>query len=357
MPMKKSFFLIVFFFGLNFSLFAQTDSLQILEKQGDSLFLLGQNDQASRVYFRAFLKDIQNERLRHKFGLQYMGQYFSRKEYRIVFVKDSTEKANLRLIEQADSLLKMKELAKGLNIYQKLRDCNIGDKACISKIIQEIEQAQIYFSQVKHQDSLNYFVIQIIDGYTEEIMDTDLKIKALTNTKEFNYFKIAKGIYRVGLPLGEYLLTGVAKGEYEEVQEKLVSYRFFQKEMVVLIKMYDIPMCLNIGSVNFNTHDDQIEVIERSKQTCENAVHALNDYAWLHLKLEGHCDNTENQPTFLSLKRTVAIAKYLVNRGISPSRLQIEYYGADAPNNRNDSENNRALNRRVEVKPIFPIRN
>ncbi len=135
----------------------------------------------------------------------------------------------------------MKELAKGLAIYQKLKTYNIGDIAYISKTIKEIEQAQIYFSQVKHQDSLNYFVVQIIDGYTEEIIDTDLEIKALTNAKEFNYFKIAKGIYWASLPLGKYILTSIRKGKYQEANEEIVSYKYSQKEIMVSIKMYDRP--------------------------------------------------------------------------------------------------------------------
>jgi OmpA-OmpF porin, OOP family len=66
----------------------------------------------------------------------------------------------------------------------------------------------------------------------------------------------------------------------------------------------------------------------------------------------GHTDNagTEEFNKTLSLARAKAVSDWLVNKGIDHKRIQIEGYGAQMPIVKNDSEKNRAINRRVEFK-------
>ena len=74
------------------------------------------------------------------------------------------------------------------------------------------------------------------------------------------------------------------------------------------------------------------------------------------VRVEGHTDDipihTYEYPSNweLSTARAVNVVKYLINRhGINPSRLSAVGYGESKPIASNDSRENRAKNRRVEL--------
>jgi len=52
----------------------------------------------------------------------------------------------------------------------------------------------------------------------------------------------------------------------------------------------------------------------------------------------------------LSLSRAGSVSEWLIKNGIAKERIHIEGYGADMPIVVNDSEENRAINRRVEFR-------
>jgi outer membrane protein OmpA-like peptidoglycan-associated protein len=71
----------------------------------------------------------------------------------------------------------------------------------------------------------------------------------------------------------------------------------------------------------------------------------------LKVRLEGHCDDRGSQEYNLPLSdnRANECRKYLINKGISADRISTKGKGKVKPTVPNDSEANRALNRRVEV--------
>lgn len=70
----------------------------------------------------------------------------------------------------------------------------------------------------------------------------------------------------------------------------------------------------------------------------------------IKLEVQGHTDNrgTADYNYGLSNRRADAVKQYLVSRGIPPERLTSQGYGFDHPIVPNDSDANRALNRRVQ---------
>ena len=77
----------------------------------------------------------------------------------------------------------------------------------------------------------------------------------------------------------------------------------------------------------------------------------LNQNPGTHITIVGHTDNTGsdavNNP--LSVNRAANTRNYLVTRGVAANRFQIEGRGSHEPLVNNDSEANRAKNRRVEI--------
>jgi len=81
------------------------------------------------------------------------------------------------------------------------------------------------------------------------------------------------------------------------------------------------------------------------------AATVFNKYADTNLLIEGHTDNTGtdaiNDP--LSENRAKAVSAYLVSQGVDPSRLEEKWYGSKQPKYPNDTPENQAKNRRVEI--------
>jgi len=72
------------------------------------------------------------------------------------------------------------------------------------------------------------------------------------------------------------------------------------------------------------------------------------------IEISGHTDNvgTEEYNMKLSENRAKSVANYLISKGIDKSTLIINGYGFSKPKTDNNSEESRALNRRVELKFI-----
>lgn len=98
----------------------------------------------------------------------------------------------------------------------------------------------------------------------------------------------------------------------------------------------------------------------------QNAINILNlvskellKYPENQIKIEGHTDNvpisTDKYPNnwYLSAARAISVATYLIEqKQFNPGRISTEGYGEHRPRVSNDTPENRAINRRVEIKII-----
>lgn len=85
----------------------------------------------------------------------------------------------------------------------------------------------------------------------------------------------------------------------------------------------------------------------------------LLKYPENNIKIEGHTDNmpisTARYPNnwYLSAARAISVATYFTDvKGFSPNRISTEGYGEYRAKAPNDTPENRAINRRVEIKVI-----
>ena len=101
--------------------------------------------------------------------------------------------------------------------------------------------------------------------------------------------------------------------------------------------------------INFDFNSDVIRA--ESKPTLEKVVAILKEKGDWKMAIEGHTDNVGgaafNQT--LSEKRAVAVVKYLTDAGITATRLTSAGFGLSKPITTNESEAERAQNRRVEL--------
>ncbi len=100
---------------------------------------------------------------------------------------------------------------------------------------------------------------------------------------------------------------------------------------------------------------DKTEIKPESAKTLGEVASLLKIDRSLKLEISGHTDNTGDKAHNMTLSegRAKSVVEALVKQyGIDPSRLQAKGYGDTKPVAPNDSEANKAKNRRVELKKL-----
>jgi len=114
----------------------------------------------------------------------------------------------------------------------------------------------------------------------------------------------------------------------------------------------NIMGCWVIKDLHFVTNQSNIQ--EKYYKSLNKVVTILKDNPFLNAEIQGHTDNrgSNNYNQKLSERRAKEVAGYLIKRGIRASRISYVGYGYDLPIATNKTEEGRALNRRVQIKPM-----
>ena len=99
---------------------------------------------------------------------------------------------------------------------------------------------------------------------------------------------------------------------------------------------------------------DKSDIKAESYPILDEVMDYLDDHTDIKMEIQGHTDSigTAAYNMGLSNRRAASVKKYLVDKGIETTRLEPMGFGLTRPVAPNDSEENRAKNRRVEFKPI-----
>ncbi|WP_326461913.1 OmpA family protein [Chitinophaga sp.] len=95
---------------------------------------------------------------------------------------------------------------------------------------------------------------------------------------------------------------------------------------------------------------DKSDLTATAQDNIRQLAQVLNKYPDTYVRVEGHTDDkgTDAYNMGLSERRAKSVAAYLTSQGIASNRVQTYWYGESQPKVANDSEENRAKNRRVE---------
>lgn len=117
----------------------------------------------------------------------------------------------------------------------------------------------------------------------------------------------------------------------------------------------DIEALRNNKSVildNITFESNSSELSASSENGINTIVNFMNTYPEAVVIIDGHTDDTGDPDYNMSLSkmRANSVKAALIEKGVAEGRIKTEGYGATKPLRPNDSEENRALNRRVELK-------
>ncbi|MEO0100804.1 MAG: OmpA family protein [candidate division WOR-3 bacterium] len=153
------------------------------------------------------------------------------------------------------------------------------------------------------------------------------------------------GIYRAELPVGTY--TAVVKAENYITQTLPV---IVEKDKVTEknFSLVSVGMTITLKVLfDFN----KATIRPESYRLLDEAAQILKDNPKIKVEIQGHTDNigSDAYNQKLSERRAQAVANYFISQhGIDEKRLRVVGYGETKPIASNETEEGRALNRRVE---------
>ncbi len=136
-----------------------------------------------------------------------------------------------------------------------------------------------------------------------------------------------------------------------------VVYEGKMEETVKIIKADELKDAIDkdgkaVLYINFDF--DKATLKPDGIQAVQEIANLMQNDASLKLSIEGHTDNTgaADHNKKLSLDRAQAVVNKLIELNINADRLKATGFGADKPLVTNDSDENKAKNRRVEIVKI-----
>lgn len=177
--------------------------------------------------------------------------------------------------------------------------------------------------------------------------------------------------------LSSDLELGIARsnpdnGEYEIIMARGKKYSFYAEkkgfysvrehlDKIKLVEYQEIDMDLYLAplapgsSIRLNNiffKKGTGTILKESYPELDRLVGIMNANPTLEIEIEGHTDGlgSVNSSIKLSEERVESVKEYLVNRSIDKKRISGTGYGGARPIVNNSTEENRAKNRRVEIK-------
>jgi outer membrane protein OmpA-like peptidoglycan-associated protein len=143
-------------------------------------------------------------------------------------------------------------------------------------------------------------------------------------------------------------LAGGGIGYYMDIQEAKLRQELAGTGVMVERQGDNIVLGMP-GKLTFDTNKS--EIMARSYPVLDSVARVISKNEKTIVEVVGHTDNTGsdaiNAP--LSRQRAIAVADYLASHQVLPARLATQGVSANYPIASNDTEDGRALNRRVEI--------
>ena len=185
---------------------------------------------------------------------------------------------------------------------------------------------------------------------------TGLPLKARVRVVELSSGKVVftDSVSDFFIPLqagGNYALFATAKGYMPRSLnfQPLVSDLDHPFKVGAQLTPIDAKQVFVLNNIFFDT--DKFDLKSESREELAIVVDLMKTNVGMVIEISGHTDNqgAADYNVKLSEARAKSVVTYLVAAGVPAARLKFKGYGASQPAAPNDTEANRALNRRIEM--------
>lgn len=254
-----------------------------------------------------------------------------------------------------DDLVVKNEASSGTVAFVKLFDYTLTPekaKYCYENLRHTIHPELVLASPVQAKPAgPTVLTVSIININTGQPVIATVTIKRISAPENSLTLPQVSEIHQL-LSKGNYLLHVKAKG-YAETNIEIKAGTLPQT-LNEIIKLTPIEIGVNVKLENVHFRQGFSDLLKESFPVLDHLVKLLKDNENMQIELSGHTDNQGHAKLnqILSEERVHTILKYLMEHGISKSRVTGKGYGDKHPVVPNDNEANRKLNRRVEIKVL-----
>jgi len=121
-------------------------------------------------------------------------------------------------------------------------------------------------------------------------------------------------------------------------------------EITVELQPISTGEIITLKNIFFETAS--AEILPPSEPELSKVIELMSKNPTMHIRINGHTDNVgstaDNQ--ILSENRANSVKKYLVEQGISSTRISTKGFGESSPIDTNETNTGKANNRRTEIE-------
>ncbi|MDH5397141.1 MAG: OmpA family protein [Cyclobacteriaceae bacterium] len=140
------------------------------------------------------------------------------------------------------------------------------------------------------------------------------------------------------------------KAYFSYTNNILASSKSGNNQLIIELEEIKPNLTFTLRAINFETAS--AELLETSFRELGKVIKLMREYPGISVEISAHTDSDGSDKYNLTLSdaRAQSVVDYLIQYGIDTGRLTPKGYGETAPMAPNDTDENKALNRRVEMK-------
>jgi outer membrane protein OmpA-like peptidoglycan-associated protein len=203
---------------------------------------------------------------------------------------------------------------------------------------------------------ITYIKGKVYDIRTKAPLDANVELVDLQTQKAaVRAFSNSGGEFLTVLTAGKNYLVNVNRNGYLFYSDNfslMDTKADFDHPFILEIPLQPIDTGVSIVLKNIFFDVDKFDLKPESKAECEKLIAFMKNNPKLKIEISGHTDSDGNKKAnqVLSQNRAKAVYDYVVAAGIPAARMTYKGYGDTKPKVPNTSPENKALNRRTEMK-------
>lgn len=192
------------------------------------------------------------------------------------------------------------------------------------------------------------------DKNTKDPLSASIELIDLDSNRKIGDFETNSetGKFLMSLPAGHHykiLVKSPGYKSHEETFDIPDSSGFQKKELIIELESDGTQMPEGLQNIEFDFDKSSLQGSEAARRL-DKVADFMKRHPDVNVLIAGHTDDrgTDEYNQSLSERRAKTAADYLVNKGISRSRMTTKGYGESRPIDTNETDEGRQHNRRVE---------
>jgi outer membrane protein OmpA-like peptidoglycan-associated protein/Tol biopolymer transport system component len=197
---------------------------------------------------------------------------------------------------------------------------------------------------------------KVYDAITKAPLETEVESIDLQSGEVAKWQSSKKnGEFLICLPLNRNYAFNTSKAGYLFHSENFsLTENKDYKPILINIPLFPITKDSSVILKNVFFDTDKFDLKDESKIELNKLVEFLTKNSTIKIEIGGHTDNVGDKKHNMQLSdnRAKSVLGYLTTNGVSKDRVTAKGYGDTRPVVKNDSDENRQMNRRTEFKII-----